>query len=50
MGRLLRILEQGIVDPTKLTTHTFDFKDMAKAFDMMDRKADGILKPLLRFG
>lgn len=49
LDRLLRLLEQGIVDPTKMTTHTFDFKDMPKAFDIMDRKLDGVLKPLIRF-
>ena len=49
MERLLRLLEQNTVDPTKLTTHTFDFKDMPKAFDVMDRKLDGVLKPLIRF-
>jgi len=49
MERLLRILEQGILDPTKLTTHQFAFDDMAEAFRMMDGKLDGILKPLIRF-
>ncbi|HTZ56194.1 MAG TPA: NAD(P)-dependent alcohol dehydrogenase [Candidatus Acidoferrum sp.] len=49
MERLLRVIEQGLVDPTKLTTHTFAFKEMPKAFDIMDRKLDGVLKPLIRF-
>jgi len=49
MERLLRVLEQGAVDPTKLTTHTFQFKDMEKAFDVMDRKLEGVLKPLILF-
>ncbi len=49
MERLLRLLAQGIVDPSKMTTHTFDFKDMPKAFEIMDRKLDGVLKPLIRF-
>jgi isopropanol dehydrogenase (NADP+) len=49
MTRLLRVLESGLVDPTKLTTHTFSFAEMPKAFDMMDRKLDGILKPLIVF-
>jgi len=49
MERLLRLLEQGALDPTKMTTHTFDFNDMPKAFDVMDRKLDGVLKPLIRF-
>jgi threonine dehydrogenase-like Zn-dependent dehydrogenase len=49
MERLLRILERGLVDPTKMTTHTFDFDDMPRAFEIMDRKLDGVLKPLIRF-
>ena len=49
MERLLRVLERGLVDPTKMTTHTFDFADIPKAFDIMDRKLDGVIKPLIRF-
>ncbi len=49
MERLLRVLEQGLVDPTKLTTHTFDFNEMPRAFEIMDHKLDGVLKPLIRF-
>ncbi len=50
MGRLLRLLQSGQVDPTPMTTHRFDFGEVEVAFDLMDRKADGILKPLIRFG
>jgi len=49
MERLLRVLEQGLVDPTRLTTHIFDFNDMPRAFEVMDGKLDGVLKPLIRF-
>jgi len=49
MERLLRLLERGVVDPTKMTTHTFDFKEMEQAFEIMDRKLDGVIKPLIRF-
>jgi threonine dehydrogenase-like Zn-dependent dehydrogenase len=49
MERLLRLLERGIVDPGKLTTHVFRFDEMVRAFDVMNRKADGILKPLIVF-
>lgn len=47
--RLLRLLQHGIVDPTKLTTHTFKFDEMPKAFEIMDKKLDGVLKPLILF-
>jgi threonine dehydrogenase-like Zn-dependent dehydrogenase len=49
MERLLRMLEQRLVDPTKLTTHTFRFDDIPQAFDIMNRKLDGVLKPLILF-
>jgi isopropanol dehydrogenase (NADP+) len=49
MGRLLRLLETGRVDPTPLTTHQFKFKDLEKAFHMMETKEDGIIKPLILF-
>lgn len=49
MGRLLRLLELGRVDPTPMTTHTFPFGEIEKAFHLMETKADGILKPLIRF-
>ncbi len=47
--RLLRLLANGRVDPTKMTTHEFAFDDIEEAFWMMDEKADEIIKPLIRF-
>lgn len=49
MGRLLRLIETGRVDPTPMTTHTFDFDDIEKAFRMMDKKEDNVIKPLVNF-
>lgn len=49
MRRLLRMLENDLVDPTKMTTHEFEFEDIETAFEMMDEKADGIIKPLIHF-
>ena len=49
MQRLLRILEMKRVDPTLMTTHTFPFDEMEKAFEIMDKKLDGVLKPLIVF-
>lgn len=49
MRRLFRLLEAGCVDPTPLTTHTFDFGQIDRAFQMMDRKEDDVIKPLIRF-
>lgn len=49
MERLLRLIERGRVDPTPMTTHTFKFDEIEKAFHMMETKEDGILKPLILF-
>ena len=49
MERLLRILEMKRVDPTLMTTHTFPFGEMERAFEIMDKKLDGVLKPLIVF-
>ncbi len=50
MERLLRVLEMKRVDPTRMTSHTFAFKDMERAFEIMDKKLDGVIKPLITFG
>lgn len=50
MERLLRLLESGRVDPTPMTTHTFAFDSIERAFHMMETKEDGIVKPLITFG
>jgi len=49
MRRLLRLLENGRVDPTPLTTHRFTFDQVERAFHMMETKEDGIIKPLIVF-
>jgi isopropanol dehydrogenase (NADP+) len=33
-----------------MTTHTFGFADVGRAFEMMTSKEDGIIKPLITFG
>ncbi|MEF8976654.1 MAG: zinc-binding dehydrogenase, partial [Halapricum sp.] len=47
--RLLRLLEQGRVDPTKMTTHEFDLDEIETAFEMMETKEDDMIKPLIHF-
>lgn len=49
MERLLRLLEHKRVDPTRLTTHTFRFDEMERAFEVMDKKLEGVIKPLIVF-
>lgn len=49
MRRLLRLIENGRVDPTLMTTHRFAFDQMETAFRLMRAGEDGIIKPLILF-
>ena len=49
VSRLLRLLQNGRIDPTPLTTHRFPFTEVETAFTMMTTKADNIVKPLITF-
>jgi threonine dehydrogenase-like Zn-dependent dehydrogenase len=49
MKRLMRLIEMGRVDPRPLTSHRFSFREVKKAFRMMQTKEDGMLKPLILF-
>jgi len=49
MERLLRVLESNRVDPTTMTTHTFDFNEMPRAFEVSDKKLDDCIKVLVAF-
>lgn len=49
MGRLMRLIETNRVDPLALTTHRFAFQDIERAFEMMQTKEDGMIKPLITF-
>jgi threonine dehydrogenase-like Zn-dependent dehydrogenase len=50
LQRLLRIIENGRVDPTPLTSHTFKFDELERAFHLMETKEEDIIKPLIIFG
>lgn len=49
MERLFRLMRRHRVDPTRMTSHEFDFEEMEKAFHMMESKEDGMIKPLIKF-
>jgi len=49
LTRLLRLLENKKIDPTRMTTHTFKFDQADRAFEIMDKKLDGVIKPLILF-
>jgi threonine dehydrogenase-like Zn-dependent dehydrogenase len=49
MQRLFRLMLNGKVDPTPMTTHEFGFDEIERAFELMGNKQDGIIKPLIHF-
>ena len=49
LTRLLRLIENGRVDPTPLTTHRFPFAQVERAFHMMETKEDNVIKPLVTY-
>ncbi|WP_433136838.1 NAD(P)-dependent alcohol dehydrogenase [Actinomadura nitritigenes] len=49
MERLLRILQAQRVDPTRMTTHTFSFDEMERAFEVSDKKLEDVVKVLVTF-
>jgi threonine dehydrogenase-like Zn-dependent dehydrogenase len=49
MERLLRVLETKRVDPTHMTTHTFRFDEMERAFEVSDKKLEDAVKVLVVF-
>ncbi len=49
MRRMLRLLRNGRVDPTKMTTHRFTFAEIEDAYQLMASKEDNVIKPLVSF-
>ncbi|HTR60512.1 MAG TPA: NAD(P)-dependent alcohol dehydrogenase [Candidatus Binataceae bacterium] len=49
MERMLQLLESKRIDPAPMTTHRFKFSELDRAFEVMDKKLDGIIKPLIIF-
>jgi len=49
LRRLLRMLAEERVDPTKMTTHTFPFEEVDEAYRLMESKEDDVIKPLIDF-
>src|SRR6056297_1432506 len=49
LQRLLRLLDRDRVDPTRMTTHEFGFAEIDEAFELMETKEDGVIKPLIDF-
>jgi isopropanol dehydrogenase (NADP+) len=49
MLRLMKLIENQRVDPTRLTTHRFRFEQLDEAFELMRSKGENIIKPLILF-
>jgi threonine dehydrogenase-like Zn-dependent dehydrogenase len=49
MERLLRVLKTKRVDPTAMTSHTFSFDEMERAFEVAEKKLDDVVKVLIKF-
>ncbi|MFE9418624.1 NAD(P)-dependent alcohol dehydrogenase [Streptomyces griseofuscus] len=49
MERLLRVVANKRVDPTRLTTHRFPFSEMERAFEVSDKKLEDTVKVLVSF-
>jgi isopropanol dehydrogenase (NADP+) len=49
-SKLMRLIETGRVDLLPMATHRFSFEKIEKAFHMIDKKEDGMIKPLIAFG
>lgn len=48
MWEALRMVERGIVDPTRYFTHNFSLSDIDQAFSTFHQKADDAIKVLIR--
>lgn len=40
----LRLIEQGLIDTGPLITHTVKLRDIAAAYDLFERREDGVIK------
>jgi threonine dehydrogenase-like Zn-dependent dehydrogenase len=45
----IQLAEKGILKPEELITHRFDFRDINKAFDVLEQKPEGFLKGVIVF-
>ena len=48
MGRLLKIIEAGLVDTTPLITHTMSLEEGVKAYEMFSKRLDNVIKIALK--
>ncbi|UCU26768.1 zinc-binding dehydrogenase [Mycoplasma anserisalpingitidis] len=44
MRRLMQLIENGMIDTTKLVTHEYDFDKIVEAYELFESRKDGVLK------
>ncbi|MGH9227238.1 MAG: hypothetical protein ACRD07_00655 [Acidimicrobiales bacterium] len=49
MDPLLHVLASNRVDPTSMTTDTFGFDEMERAFEVTDKQLEDVAKVLITF-
>lgn len=49
MSRLMALIEAGRVDPTKMSTHHFEFSEAEKGLTLMTTKEDNVIKAVINF-
>jgi isopropanol dehydrogenase (NADP+) len=49
LERLLRLIRNGRIDPSVMTTHIVPFERLGDAFELMRTKRDGVIKPMIQF-
>jgi threonine dehydrogenase-like Zn-dependent dehydrogenase len=49
LGRLLRLIEAGRIDPQPLLTHTYRLDEAPRALAALAAREPGLVKPLIRF-
>lgn len=43
-GEILRLISEGKLDTAPLVTHTFALRDILRAYDLFERREDGVMK------
>ncbi len=49
-AEILRLIAEGKLDTTPFITHTFALKDVEKAYQLFEKRMDGVIKVALRMG
>ena len=47
-GEILKLIEQGKIDTTPLITHTYPLAEIEKAYEIFEKRLDGVIKVAVR--